>query len=154
VSGPIHILAFTPCRLLIALSAALLSLPGQAQHQGHGGYGGPHGGYGWHGGGHGGWHGGYGVHGGYGWRGGPAWRRGYWYHGAYGGRGGWWWVVGPSWYYYPAPVYPYPAYPVPYWPPQATALPPGYLFYCPSFLAYYAYVAPCPGGGTLVPAGP
>lgn len=134
-----------PVPVLAALAAALLCTPVLAQH--HGGYGGTHGapgGHGGHGGynGHGAGHGGYGGHGR---RGGPGWHGGHWHHGAYGGRNGWWWVVGPSWYYYPAPAYPYPSpYPAP----------PGYLLYCPSFVAYYPAVTVCPGGWSLTPAGP
>jgi hypothetical protein len=158
MSGPVHFPGVRPVPLLIAASAVLLAMPGLAQHQGHGGYGGVQGGPGWHGGGYGGghgapgWHGGYGGHGAHG---GPAWRGGYWHHGEHGGRDGWWWVAGPSWYYYPAPVYPYPyPYPYAYGPPLAAGLPPGYLFYCPSFGAYTTYMAACPGGGMVVPAGP
>jgi len=153
MSAPVQFPRVWLVRLLIAVSAALPCLPGQAQHRGHGGYGGPHGGSGWHGGGYGGWHGAPGWHGAYGWHGGG--RGGYWYHGAYRGRSGWWWVVGPSWYYYPAPVYPYSyAYPYAYWPAQASALPPGFLFYCSSLGVYTTYLTGCPGGGTVVPARP
>lgn len=153
MSGPVHFPGVRLVRLLIALCAVLLATPGQAQH--HGGYGGAPGGSGLHGGGYGGWHGAPGGHGGYGWHGAPAWRGGYWHHGVHGGHDGWWWVVGPSWYYYPAPVYPYPyPYPYTYAPPLAAGLPPGYLFYCPSFGAYYPYMTACPDGGMVVPAGP
>lgn len=144
--GRVHLVGFKLVRLLIAVFAAQLLTPVQAQHyQGHGGSGGPHGGSSWPGG-----HGGHGGGNG-GWHGGPGWRGGHWYRGAHGGRNGWWWVVGPSWYYYPTPIYPDPDRD---WPPLATAPPQGYLFYCPSFVAYYPYVTVCPGGWTLVPAAP
>lgn len=139
MSRPAHLAGIGPVHLSIAICAALLLTPVQAQHQGHGG-GGAHGGYGRHGGhgGPGGPQSGPAWHGGHGWRAGPGPRGGHWHHGVYGGRNGWWWVTGPSW----------DSYPDPYWPP------PGYLLYCPSFAAYYPYVNVCPGGWALVAGGP
>jgi hypothetical protein len=60
-------------------------------------------------------------------------------------------VVGPTWYYYPAPIYPYPD---PAVSPLYVPGPAQYVYYCPSFAAYYPQVTACPGGWIQVLATP
>ena len=55
--------------------------------------------------------------------------------------------------YYPFyPYYPYyPSYPAPYYGPPAP--PPGVLYYCAAYGAYYPYVSECPSGWQMVQPG-
>lgn len=133
--------------VILAVLLCLSTLPGDADHGGHGsrghgfrGHGHGHKGHGFHHGFHHGFkghgHRGHGAHHGFhhGYRG-PRVRVGI-------GLGTFW---GPYWG--GEPYWPYEAYPPVVAPPPVVAQPsPHYWYYCDSAQAYYPYVPHCPGG--------